>query len=119
MRALLEQIGISSKRLDYSSVMVVYQTGEHSWRGFVVPFDITFEAETKREVVSALRDMIDSYVDGLHQYHNPAHLENVPLSYEPDRQKWFAISQGLIVKLMNKVREVDTPDYYAEAQLPA
>lgn len=119
MRALLEKIGVSPKKFDYSSVMVVYKTEDNTWRGFVVPFDITFEGETKKEVVNALREMIDVYVEGLHQYKNPEHLEIVPLSYEPDRQKWFAVSQGLSVQLMNNVSKVDSSDYYAEAQLPA
>lgn len=119
MRALLDKIGVTSKKLDYSSVMVIYQVEEKVWRGFVVPFDITFEAETKNEVKIALRDMISSYVDGLHQYHNPVHLENVPLSFETDRQKWSKISQELLISLLGKENKVDSADYYAEAQLPA
>ena len=84
-----------------------------------MPFDITFEAETRSEVVKVLRDMITSYVEGLAEYKNPEHLSNVPLSADPDQKKWHSISEDLTNKLLNRISKVDSSEYYAEAQLPA
>lgn len=104
---------------DCSSVLVVYQADANTWRGFVFPYDITFEAESREKVIEVLKSMIDSYIDGLREYNNPIHLNNVPLTYEMDRKKWDSISQDLTGKLLNKIRKIESNDYYAEAQLPA
>ncbi len=121
MRAILNKIiGEKSRTVfDYTSVMVVYQLDKTTWRGFVMPFDITFEAESRDKVIEVLRDMVNSYIDGLKEYNNSSNLSNVPLSYEHDLKKWHDISLDLTNKLLNKVSRVDTSDYYAEAQLPA
>lgn len=121
MTSILDRVikKVYQKKLDYSSVMIVYQTDEETWRGFVVPFDITFESDSKEEVISVLKNMINSYVEGLHEYKNPTHLEIVPLSYEEDLKKWSSVSQELSVNLMNKISKIESTDYYAEAQLPA
>lgn len=111
--------GQTQKKFEYSSVMVVYKTEDTTWRGFVMPFDITFEAESREKVVQVLRDMTNSYVEGLKDYNSPEHLSNVPLSYEKDTQKWLTISQDLTNKLLNRISKIESPDYYAEAQLPA
>ncbi len=121
MRALLDKLmrNKTQTSLDYSSVMVVYQVDKDTWRGFVLPFDITFESGTRDEVVTVLRDMTSSYVEGLREYKSPEHLANVPLSYEPDLHKFQDISGDLMNKLLNKVSRIESIDYYAEAQQPA
>ena len=106
-------------KTNFSSVMVVYQVDKNTWRGFVVPYDITFEADDKDTVISVLREMTDSYVDGLKTYNNPNHLSIVPLSDESDQNKFNEIQQNLFFdKLFKGVSKVDTEDYYAEAKSP-
>jgi predicted RNase H-like HicB family nuclease len=121
MSTLLQKLTRSREKnaFDCSSVMVVYQAEESAWRGFVFPYDITFEAESREKVIEVLKSMIESYIDGLKEYNNPAHLNNVPLTYSKDREKWNLISQDLNGKLMNKIRKIESTDYYAEVQLPA
>lgn len=121
MKSIIDRlIGAQNKtQFDFSSVLVVYQIEPQLWRGFVMPFDITYEAESKDEVVDILRQMTEVYVDGLKEYNNPTHLSDVPLSNGLDTNKWISISQDLTNKLLNKISRVDTTDYYAEAQLPA
>jgi hypothetical protein len=84
MNSILKKFIGSNKTVDYSSVMVVYKTPEGNWRGFVVPFDITYEAKSKKEVQVVLKDMIASYVEALSMYNNPQHLAEVPLSDKDD-----------------------------------
>ena len=103
----------------HSSVMVVYSTPNGTWRGFVVPFDLSFEGSSKEEVETVLKSMINSYVDGLRKYNNPAHLSAVPLSEPSDVKKWSDIAMELIVSLNKDVSKISGSDYYAEAQLPA
>jgi predicted RNase H-like HicB family nuclease len=120
MQSLINKIKKSAvPQVDFSSVMVVYKAEEGLWRGFVMPFDITYEAETREAVVSVLKEMIDMYVDGLREYKSPKHLSDVPLSNTSDIKKWMSISQELTNKLLNKVKVFEGSDYYAEAQLPA
>lgn len=116
---VLKNIKKNQEKIDYSSVLVAYKVKDGVWRGFVHPFDITYESATKKEVVSVLKDMLDAYVDGLHRYGNPAHLSNVPLSHTSDSAKWQRISIDLMSKLQAGIPKVVTKDYYAEAQLPA
>ncbi len=121
MKNQLETLAKSPTRdkSDQSSILVVYPSKEDgAWRGFVVPYDITFEAEDKEKVIEVLKDMTASYVDGLDQYSNPEHLSVVPLTYEPDKEKWNSISQSVLSKFVSKVtRKIESPDFYAEAQL--
>jgi hypothetical protein len=119
MNSLLAKLTGKKTDIDYSSVMVVYQTPDKSWRGFVVPFDITFEADTKKEVVQVLNDMIHSYVEGLKKYEHPAHLTCVPLSYQGDASMWSRVSIEVFSKLRQNIRKQESVDYYAEAQVPA
>jgi len=104
---------------EFSSIIVTYQSEEGLWRGFVVPFDITFEASSRDEVLSVLKDMQSSYLEGLKKYDNAPHLANVPLSHLEDNRKW----QDILIELMNKlhsgVSKIENSDYYAEAQIPA
>ena len=118
MQSLINKF-IGEKTVDFSSVIVTYQTDEGLWRGFVMPFDITYEAEDRDTVVQVLKDMHVSYVDGLRKYDNPEHLANVPLSHAEDSKKWQSISIELINKLRSNISKIETSSYYAEAQLPA
>lgn len=118
MNSILKTITGLKDKVEYSSVMIIYQTSEGAWRGFVVPFDITYEAKTKDEVRNVLQDMISSYVDALHKYGNPAHLADVPLSDQEDEKKWSRISWDVLRHLKNNIPKVEKTDYYAEAQLP-
>ncbi len=120
MQKLLNKIiGRKEKEVAYSSVIVTYVSESGMWRGFVMPYDITYEAETKEKVVKVLRDMISSYRSALHEYNRPSHLADVPFSYAEDEKKWHTISIEVTNKLLNRVAKIESPDYYAEAQLPA
>jgi len=106
-------------KLDCSAVNIVYKSKNGLYRGFVQPYDITYEDETKEKVLSVLKDMTVQYENGLKRYNNPSHLATVPLSDEEDREKWNDISPSLMQQLVTKHFSVSTPDYYAEAKLPA
>ncbi|OGJ70812.1 hypothetical protein A3G69_00935 [Candidatus Peribacteria bacterium RIFCSPLOWO2_12_FULL_53_10] len=118
MQKLLNRI-IGKQEVVYSSVIVTYLSESGMWRGFVMPYDITYEADTREKVVAVLQDMTHSYRLALGEYNKPTHLADVPLSYVEDRQKWDEISMNVVNKLLNRVDKIETPDYYAEAQLPA
>jgi len=119
MISLLKKKIASAPTLDYSSFMVIYQTDDATWRGFVVPFDITYESESKETVQTVLNDMIHSYVEALRQYDNPGHLAKVPLSDEQDNKKWSRISLEVLNQLKNNIPKIQGSDYYVEAQSPA
>lgn len=106
-------------KLDCSAVNIVYKSKNGLYRGFVQPYDITYEDETKEKVLSVLKDMTFQYEEGLKRYNNPSHLSCVPLTDEEDRAKWNDISPSLIQQLATKNFKVVTPDYYAEAKLCA
>ena len=121
MKSILNHVPSAKKtsQLDFSSVLVVYQVEKNLWRGFIMPLDVTGEAESKEQVTSILEELTSSYIDGLETYGNPSHLSDVPLSNILDVNKWSKISQDLTNKLLNKISEINTPDYYAKAQLPS
>ncbi|MEK7081255.1 MAG: hypothetical protein AAB902_02620 [Patescibacteria group bacterium] len=106
-------------KLDCTAVNVVYKSKNGSYRGFVQPYDITYEDDTSEKVLSALKDMTIEYEEGLKKYNNPSHLSVVPLSDEEDKEKWNNISPSLVQQLITKRFKVVSPDYYAEARLCA
>lgn len=106
-------------KLDCTAVSVVYKSKNGSYRGFVQPYDITYEGETRDQVLSVLKDMTTQYEEGLKRYNNPSHLASVPLSDEEDREKLNDIFPGLMRQLVAKHFKVITPEYYAEAKLCA
>lgn len=119
MNTILEKNVGTKEKVDFSSVMVIYETPTGTQRGFVVPFDLTYEADTKNEVQTVLKDMIASYVDALEIYKSPKHLADLPLSDKDDETKWSRISWDIFIALKKGVSKIERPDYYAEAQLPA
>jgi len=117
MQSLVNRL--REEKLKYSSIMVTYKTESGSWRGFVVPFDVTYEADTKEEVETVLHEMIESYLQALRIYKNPNHLNQVPLSHPDDQRKWSSIGVEVFNKLSHKASKIVGANYYAEAQLPA
>ena len=109
----------SMPKLDCTAVSVVYKSKNGLYRGFVQPYDITYEGKTRDQVMSVLKNMTIQYEEGLRRYDNPSHLSSVPLSDEEDREKLNDIFPGLMRQLVSKHFKVVTPDYYAEAKLPA
>jgi predicted RNase H-like HicB family nuclease len=71
--------------VDFSSVLVTYQSKNGCWRGFVFPYNITTEAETKKQAENALEEMAEVYEEGLKKYNFPSHLKKVPLADEEDK----------------------------------
>lgn len=105
--------------VDCTAISVVYKSKSGLYRGFVQPYDITFEDTTKDKVLSALREMIEIYEDGIRTYNHSSNLIDVPLSDDEDREKWNAISPNLSQRLFKKEFKITTPFYYAEAKLPS
>lgn len=106
-------------KLDYSSVIVAYVSKEGLWRGFVMPYDITYEADSRQKVVTVLRKMLVQYEKGLKRYNHPAHLLTVPLSDKEDQAKLSKISMELVNGMLTKKLKNVGADFYAEAKLPA
>ena len=106
-------------KLDCTAVNVVYKSKSGMYRGFVHPYDITYEDETHEKVLSVLKDMTESYEEGLKKYDTPEHLIHVPLSDTEDKEKWNEISPSVIQSLVTQNFRISKPDYYAEAKLPA
>ena len=109
----------TATKLDCSSVSVVYKSKNGLYRGFVQPYDITYEASTQKKVLDVLNEMIGEYEDGLKKYDYPSHLCTVPLSDMEDREKLNEIAPSLFSKLLSKKYKIITPNYYAEARIPA
>ena len=118
MQKLLNKI-IGRKETAYSSVIVTYISESGMCRGFVMPYDLTYEAETREKVIEVLQNMISSYRLALDEYNRPPHLADIPLSYAEDQKKWRTISSDVMNKLLNRVAKIESTNYYAEAQLPA
>lgn len=111
---------ITAHQLRYSSASVVYKSEISGlWRGFVLPYDITYEASTREEVITVLREMVESYEDALRKYGHPGHLRMVPLSDPEDIRKNQEISTELMNNLLAGHSKVEHPKYYAEAKLPS
>jgi len=106
-------------KVDCTAISVVYKSKNGLYRGFVQPYDITYEGETQEQVLSVLKDMTSLYEEGLKKYNSPEHLTTVPLSDDEDREKLNNIFPGLMRQLVARHFKVITPDYYAEAKLPA
>lgn len=88
----------SSKKVDsYRKFVHIYKTKEGLWRGFATPYDVSYEAKTKKKVEEVLPKLVELYEDGLAKYKNPQHLMIVPISDEEDRNEFIAWS-----KLMSK-----------------
>src|SRR5947209_2331571 len=92
--------------LPCSSVSVVYKSRNGLYRGFVQPYDVTYEAveeqNTQNSVLSILRDMREQYEEGLKKYEYPSHLSAVPLSDEEDKEKLNKIFPALMQQLASK-----------------
>lgn len=100
-------------------VKVAYESMSGLWRGFVMPYDITYEAKTKEDVIEALNDMVELHREALEKYNNPSHLRDRPLSDEEDRKKYLEISWDLFNRFLKKEPIIQGRNYYAEAKLSA
>lgn len=104
----------TKKKLGCSAAMFVYPSQEGGWRGFVRPYDITIEADTKEKAIEALREMVETYEEILEEYNHPEHLCTKPFSNEEDRVFFDKIALEALVER----KKVETDSFYAEA-LPA
>ena len=75
---------INNKVDSYQKFTYIYQTKEGLWRGFVTPYDVTYEDKTKEKVEEVLPKLAKLYEEGLKKYNNPAHLAVVSLTDEED-----------------------------------
>lgn len=109
-----------AKTFECSTITVSYKAKEGFWRGFVLPYDVTYEADSKDKVMNVLKDMVSSYEQGLRKYNNPPHLKNVPILSSPeDNQKWREISVDVVNNFLVNKLKISGSDYYAETKLPA
>lgn len=86
----------TNKKVDsYRKFVHIYKTSSGLWRGFVTPYDVTFEEKTKKKVEEILPKLVALYEDGLAKYKNPSHLMSVPLSDEEDRREFITWSKTM------------------------
>lgn len=75
-------------KITYKRVPHIYKTKEGTWRGFVTPYNVTFEASSRKKVEEVLPEMVKLYEAGLEKYNYPSHLMKVPLSYQEDIEEF-------------------------------
>ena len=78
----------------YPKVSLFYKTEDGLWRGFMTPYDVSFEAKTRKKVEEVLPKLVKLYEEGLQKYKNPPHLMTVPLSDKEDIKifdKWASV----------------------------
>ncbi|MEK7187137.1 MAG: hypothetical protein AAB690_02470 [Patescibacteria group bacterium] len=100
------------KAVDFSCVLVTYKSKNGTWRGFVHPYNITTEAESKNQALTALREMADIYEEGLKKHDYPSHLANKHLADEEDSQMFDRLAINSIINQ----GAVKGKDYYAETK---
>lgn len=89
--------GVSDTKFSYSHLAHIYKTKTGKWRGFFVPYDVSYEAITKKEVEEVLPKMVTLYEEGLKKYNYPIHLSAVPLS-DPEDSEEFSLWAGKVVQ---------------------
>jgi hypothetical protein len=97
---------------DLSYVLVAYKSKNGSWRGFVQPYDITIEADSKGKAIESLREMVESYEEGLKKYSYPPHLSIKHLSNEEDNE----VFNQLALKSISEKGKLEKANFYAEAK---
>lgn len=112
MIQVLKKMFNIGKEVDFSCIVVVYPAKNGSWRGFVHPYDITTEADTREKALTALNEMIEMYEEGLRKYNNPSYLRNKILSDEEDREVFHQVA----LDALEKQGSIDTSRYYAETK---
>lgn len=100
------------EKVDFSCIMVVYKAKNGSWRGFAHPYNVTIEADTKSKASKALKEMVQTYEDGLKKYRYPTHLARKHLFDDEDNKRFEEISIGSI----SKQGKIIGTDFYAEAK---
>jgi hypothetical protein len=75
---------VNNKVNGYQKFTHIYQTKEGLWRGFVTPYDVTYEDKTREKVEDVLPKLTKLYEEGLKKYSYPAHLSVVSLTDEED-----------------------------------
>jgi len=68
----------------YQKFTHIYQTKKGLWRGFVTPYDVTYEDKTREKVEGVLPKLVKLYEEGLKKYNNPPHLAVVSLTDDED-----------------------------------
>jgi hypothetical protein len=99
-------------QLDASSIMVSYKSKSGTWRGFVYPYNITTEADSKDMAHTALAEMVEVYEEGLKKYDFPSHLKSRPLSDEEDKE----VFNRLAVESIVRQGKVSNTNLYAESR---
>jgi len=99
-------------KFDFNSVLVTYRAKNGSWRGFVAPYNITTEAETKEQAQTALQEMVEVYEEGLKKYDYPEHLTVVTLSDDEDKD----VFNHLAVKALVNQGKIESPTCHAETR---
>ncbi len=98
--------------VDFSSILVTYKLKTGQWRGFVFPYDITTEAETKKQAQNALEEMVEVYEEGLKKYDYPDHLKKKALSDSEDKD----VFNHLAFQALINQGKIDGPTCYAQTR---
>lgn len=94
----------------YNIVSVVYKSTEGYWKGFVHPYDVTVQANTKKDAIAKLEVSLRLYEEGLRKYAYPKHLIFPSVFDQEDREAF-----NKVVELRGaKCGVVDTPGLYAK-----
>ena len=78
--------------------IMVYYTSRNTWRGFVHPYNITTELNTKSEVVDKLRLMKEVYEKMLEEYNYPDHLCKKRLTNKTDLEFYYSAKNQMAIR---------------------
>lgn len=101
---LLEHRGLVSSNANINEntpVLMVYFSENYTWRGFVYPYDITTEVNTKNGAIQCLRDMAAIYEEMLDEHDRPDHLVNRPLTNHMDVQFHRLYLKGKVLGIVH------------------
>ncbi len=84
---------------------VIYKSKDKTWRGFCVPFDISCTANTAKETISKLDELVEIYMDGLHKYGYPPHLTVKEISDEEDKKVFEKVLDHIVKDVANKMKK--------------
>lgn len=85
-------------------VFVVYKDN-NSWRGFCSPYDVTCEAESKKEAIKRLEKLVKLYEEGLEKYGYPKHLSIRLLSNSKDRIVFTEVREEIAERIALDIRK--------------
>ena len=93
----------SVKEYHPSIITFVVYKDNGGWRGFCNPYDVTCQAETKKETINRLEKLVKLYEDGLKKYGYPKYLSKRPLSDQEDKIVFKVVSAEVRKKIILEI----------------